>query len=236
MAVRLAESLADRGMFDADDVMSRYIAWYREGAFDTGPVAERVFARIAAGVPRGAAAKSVNEERGGMTAGCNPAHRCPPLAMTRELAEEALLEAASREAALTHFHPLAGDVATAIAVLCRRLINGVPWPDSLVAAATGRQEPTKRALGVLEPELLDRSGYAPDVLAAAVHFLDRHDDFTSALEASIAFAGNGNYCPVLVGAIGGARWGERSVPKAPLRHVELLPRSRAAAVRLAMGW
>ena len=38
MALRLAESLAERRGFDPDDVMRRYMEWYREGAFDTGPV------------------------------------------------------------------------------------------------------------------------------------------------------------------------------------------------------
>jgi hypothetical protein len=41
MGVRLAESLADREEFDPDDILSRYLAWFSEDGFDTGPVAER---------------------------------------------------------------------------------------------------------------------------------------------------------------------------------------------------
>lgn len=236
MAVRLAESLADRGTFDANDVLARYLLWYREGAFDTGPVAEGVLARVASGEAVGAAVRAVHEERGGMTAGCNAAHRCPPLAMARHLAEESVAEGASREAALTHFDPLAGDVAAGVAVLCRRLLNGLVWTEALAGAATGRQEPTRQALGVVGPGSLNRGGYAPDVLAAAVHFLDHYDNFTSALEASFVFAAHWNYCPVLVGAIGGARWGAGSVPTGPVRHTDLLPRVRAVAERLAAEW
>ena len=34
---------------------------------------------------------------------------------------------ADREARLTHYDPLAGDVATAVTVLCRMLIRGDDW-------------------------------------------------------------------------------------------------------------
>jgi tetratricopeptide (TPR) repeat protein len=107
MAVRLAESLSERGAFEADDVLARYLDWYQEVAFDTGPVAEKVFARIVAGDQVDIAVRFVHKERGGLTAGCNPAHRSPPLALTHYLADDKLPGAAFREAALTHFDSLA---------------------------------------------------------------------------------------------------------------------------------
>ena len=236
MAVRLAESLSDCGRFDADDVLNRYLGWYREGAFDTGPVAEEVFARVANGEQVSVAVRSVHEERSNMTAGCNPAHRCLPLAMSTSVAEDALPDAASREAALTHFDPLAGDVSAAVVLLCRALIRGQAWPDALSASVVGRTDLTRRALSVIDRELLDKGGYAPNVLAAAVHFLDRYNDFVGALDASFDFAGSWNYCPVLVGAIGGARWGRNAVPLARVRHTKLLPRVHLAVERLTATW
>jgi ADP-ribosylglycohydrolase len=38
MAVRLAESLLGCDGFKPMDILNRYLAWWREGAFDTGPV------------------------------------------------------------------------------------------------------------------------------------------------------------------------------------------------------
>ena len=61
----------------------------------------------------------------------------------------------------------------------------------------------------------------------------RDQAFTS---RSLAFAEAANYCPVLVGAIGGARWGESSIPHASLDHADVLPRVRAAAEALAAKW
>ena len=46
MAVRLAESLVHRGQADLDDIGTRYLDWWHEGAFDTGPTAVRVFTLV----------------------------------------------------------------------------------------------------------------------------------------------------------------------------------------------
>ena len=50
MAVRLAESLLELGRFDPQDIVGRYLRWWREGAFDTGPVSGRALELMAAGM------------------------------------------------------------------------------------------------------------------------------------------------------------------------------------------
>src|SRR5512136_1979292 len=74
MAVRLAESLIERKAFDPKDVITRYIKWYHEGAFDTGPVSDRVLTLIISGTAPEEAVAIVHAELNGMTAGCNPTH------------------------------------------------------------------------------------------------------------------------------------------------------------------
>lgn len=136
----------DRRRFDPADVLARYLAWWRDEAFDTGPTAATVLSLIEGGMDAAEAVERVHEQSGGMTAGCNPAHRCAPLATASFLADGDLAGCALREARLTHQHPLAGDVAAAVAVLCRTLIRGGPWPDSLAPANIGRLRPTIEAL------------------------------------------------------------------------------------------
>jgi ADP-ribosylglycohydrolase len=226
MAVRLAESLVETGGFDAADVLGRYLAWWREGAFDTGPVSARALALVAAGMSVQQAAAQVHREFGGMTAGCNPAHRSPPLAMLAAIADDHPAGCALAEARLTHHDPLAGEVAAAATRLCRALVRGDGWGVALqqvneFAAPDGPGS---------------NGGFAPDVLRAALHFVGSSACFTEALGRSLAFAGPSNYCPVLVGAVAGARWGESAVPSPALAHVEILPRVRAAAEALAPGW
>jgi hypothetical protein len=132
MAVRLAESLLDCGDFNPSDILNRYLSWWREGAFDTGPVSGRAFALMVAGMPVQAATTQVHREFGGMTAGCNPTHRSPPLSMLAAIADEDLTAFAKAEAGLTHHDPVAGEIAATVNKLCRAMIAVV-----LVLLATG---------------------------------------------------------------------------------------------------
>ena len=71
---------------------------------------------------------------------------------------------------------------------------------------------------------------------AAVYFVGSSSGFSEALERSVVFAGPANYCPVLVGAIGGARWGSSAIPAPALAHVDILRRVETCAHGLAAGW
>jgi ADP-ribosylglycohydrolase len=236
MAVRLAESLLAQKRFDPHDIGARYLQWWREGAFDTGPTAARVFSLVDAGKSFEEASSRVHDEYDGMTAGCNPAHRVAPLAMSVHLEDSELTQCAQREASLTHRHPLAADVSSAVVLLCRHLIRGAGWDDARRAAAVGRSSIARASLEPGTQETLNAGGFAPDVLAAAVCFLEQHGEFGDALEASIRFAGPANYCPVLVGSIGGARSGASQIGEHHLGHCPLLDRVRAAAGKLVEEW
>ncbi len=236
MALCLAESLIQQGGFNGKDILSRYYAWWRNGGFDTGPVSARVFDLIGAGVPAREAVARVHGECRGRTAGCNPAHRSAPLAMASFLADDQLLDAAAQEAALTHGHLLAGDVAAATVVLCRSLIKGSAWQIAVRQAAIAREEGTQLALKGEASEPLHEGGFAPEAFRAALFFVSTRAGFAGALEAAIAFAGPANYCPVLVGSIAGARWGAAAIPSELLMHCEILPRIQTAAEALAASW
>ena len=234
MALLMAESLTSCGRLDLGDLSRRYLQWWKEGAIDTGPTFASVLSLVSAGYSFPRASKRVHKECGKLTAGCNPAHRSAPLAMCFGIDDDELPEVAAREAALTHAHPLAGDVAAAAVCLCRALIRGLDWKDALEVAREGRMDATRDAVLT---DTLSRDGYAPHVLATAVHFVGRSASFHEALQDSLAFAGPANYCPVLVGSIGGARWGASEVGADLLKHNdELMPRIDAVAGRLAATW
>lgn len=173
----------------------------------------------------------------GRTAGCNPAHRSSPLALCAHLPNSALHEAATTEARLTHWHPLAGEVASAVVRLCRALILGIPWLEALDLVRATASNEVQKALDPRCEAPLSTGGYAPEVLHAAVAFINEADDFTSALHASLEFAGPANYSPVLVGSIGGARWGRSQISNEDLQHQRnLLTRLSLVARDLAKEW
>jgi ADP-ribosylglycohydrolase len=238
MACIVAESLVACRAFDPADLLARYLAWWQREGFDTGPTAAGVFSRLSQGWALEAAVQVVDRQAGGKTAGVNPAHRSAPLALAAFLPDEALAEAAQVEARLTHAHPLAGDVAAAVVRLCRALIRDMPWEDALAWAATGRRPETQDALyHHHDPLRLSRGGFAPEVLRAALYFLEREADFSTAMTAAVRFAGSANYCPILVGGIGGARWGLTAVqPLGAHPHPGLSPTLTALAEQLAATW
>ena len=236
MAIRLAESLCERRRFDPDDILGRYLAWWRNGAFDTGPTTAAVLRFIDRGMNRIEAVERAHVQAGGKSAGCNPPHRCAPLAMAAFLGDDELTADALQEAKLTHHESVAGDVAAAVVVLSRSLIGGMEWDAAICCAAVGRLDSTVQALDLAHPAPLFTGGFAPQVFRATVHFVSHHGSFHDALTASLSFAGPANYCPVLVGAIGGARWGASAIPPQLLSHCDVLIRAQIAAESLANGW
>jgi len=211
MALMLAECLADRGGFDPEAIGRRYFEWWKTDGFDSGPTSAMVFSKVAAGSSLETAAREVHTMTKGMTAGCNPAHRAAPLAMALSIPDEALADAALAEARLTHLHPLAGDVSAAVVRLCRSLIRGSSWPEALHFASIDRLPETCRALDPKVPMEDPPGGFAPDVLAGAVRYVDRADSFSKALGKALADDPGSNYVPVLVGSIGGACWGRSAI-------------------------
>eukprot|EP00455_Lapot_gusevi_P015228 TRINITY_DN17690_c0_g1_i3.p1 TRINITY_DN17690_c0_g1~~TRINITY_DN17690_c0_g1_i3.p1 ORF type:complete len:385 (-),score=57.38 TRINITY_DN17690_c0_g1_i3:374-1408(-) len=85
---------------------------------------------------------------------------------------------------------------------------------------------------------LDQGGFAPRVLQAALYFVSTSPDYGTALSRSLNFAGQANFCPVLVGAFAGARFGKGQIRKLHLAHLgaALLQRVERCAEELAREW
>jgi hypothetical protein len=110
-----------------------------------------------------------------------------------------LPSAARAEALSTHLDPIAGDTAAVVALLCRGLLDGLTW-DAAKDFVAGHPQ-TRDVFSMIMARPLNPSGCAPDAIRAAIHFMDGDD----ALSEASSFAGVSNYCPVIVGALLGAR-------------------------------
>jgi ADP-ribosylglycohydrolase len=236
MSLLLAQSLVEQKRFDSEDVCARYLAWWRNGAFDTGPTFAGVYSRVDKGMPLSDAVRTTHEECHGETAGCNPAHRCPPLALAGFLPIIQLESVLTEEAHLSHMHQLAAEGSTFIGLLCRHLILGLPLDESLERAGRNRARSIQRAASVFDEESLKPGGYAPDALAAGIYFVKASDSFDEALQRALAFAGPANYCPVITGAVAGARWGRSSIEKKHLQHCDLLSEVEHMVFGLSATW
>jgi ADP-ribosylglycohydrolase len=210
MAAILATSLDDNKAFDRGDVLRRYLTWWQSDGFDTGPVADSVFELISNGENPEFAVEAVDQRFEGLTAGCNPAHRNIVLAEADFLSFGELTAACFSEAALTHRHILAGEVAAVASRLARALLEGETWEkavDLSIGDVEWSVETTKAAQTWMDPPE-DRGGFSPAVLAAAMHFVGTSENSDEVFEKSCQFSGGSNYVPVLACALAAAIWGD----------------------------
>lgn len=188
MALCLAESLASEKAFSPARVLQTYWAWWRKDGRDSGPTVTSVFRSMDAGIGNPQAVLQAHMQAGGRSAGCNPLHRCPPLALASFVPDDLLMEMVHEDASLTHHDPLAGHVAAAGALVLRGLIKGLDWLETI---AWARMSDGPELARWLQPpdNPAQPDGFAPNVLRAAVYFVGRSGSLDEALRNSMAFAG-----------------------------------------------
>lgn len=245
MSLRLLEALTKmNGQYSTGSVLMNYMGWYfnkGSGWDDTGPTAADVFKAVSKKVPTWNEIDSSNNERlceaafeiseqicfHGGGGGVNAAHRSMPLALIpfiveEEISDQRLADMARKESKITHFSPLSVETCAINVILCRRLIQGEPFEKALANAKnlstddqTLRKIFGKRATSTQD---LNRGGLSTDAFRAALYFVENSKSFDSALLPSLEFAGPANYCPVLVGGIAGALYGEKCIDKSHFSH------------------
>lgn len=236
LAMNLAESLLENNGFNNKDIEARYLNWWRQDGYDSGPTANHVFELVDSGLSFEEAVLRVHNESGGMTAGCNPAHRNTVLAMSSKICTENLNKYAKQESRMTHYHDIAGEVASTACLLVRMLIEGTSWEKALTIVLAKCSSELLAYLYPTNHSELSDDGYAPHVLNAALYFVGRSGSFDVALKDSIEFAGNCNYCPVLVGSLAGARWGASQISNSWLAGVRNIERIKDVSTSLSLQW
>jgi len=206
-----------------------YLELFKEGRI-YGGVAHKVFEYVDSGWSIKEAAKQVDKDLGGMTAGVAPAQRSISLSLFylmwylrspnffegfpntgfRDLETEI-----QGEAELTHTHEHAGKISVAVNAICLYLMLGNDYQSSFRLGVkflkTFRSVDIIKYIDSLTINDLNNSGYAPDAFISALWFLHNTHPFEDALIQSKEFAGVGNYCPVLVGSMGGAMYGYHAI-------------------------
>lgn len=247
MAIQLSKSLLDSNGFDEKSVIRYYYTWWNEAGFDTGYIAHNVFNRMKQGKINREAVDDIHRLTGGMTGGCNPMHRATPLALLRRVTDDQLSQYARKEARLTHYDFVAGEYSLFVIRLCRSLIDGQPFQEALAHIYRTSTDSLTIInelsdlinLNKQKPYLnkpLSNGGYSPDVLRAALYYLQTNNTFESALSASVVFAGAANFCPVVVGAVAGAQYGYQAIPAKFMKHPTLIPELETLARQFIKNW
>jgi ADP-ribosyl-[dinitrogen reductase] hydrolase len=232
MALALAESLAERGAYDEDDVLARYLVWARSGPKDIGATVSHALARARTPDDARAAAAQYHELSGGRSAGNGSLMRTAPIGLFYRDDAGAIERVSRLDSSLTHHDELAGDACVLLNLTIAALVTGRRPPQStstvgqVVAEAAGQtadqlMEPVHRQIGFVLTAL--RVGFWAATTA---------DTFEEAVVAAANLGGDADTNAAVAGALAGARFGADAIPQRWLEPLQARERLAGVAMRL----
>ena len=228
MALCLAESLVERGGFDAVDQMDRYLRWRDEGhlsatgtCFDIGMTVSSALDRF----------RSMRQPYCGsnspMAAGNGSLMRLAPVPMRWPSDRATLTDYAARSSRATHAAAEAIDACCLYAVLIAGALNGTPketlldpdYEPVVELTATREFSASIRNIGRgsyrhREPPDIRGSGYVVHTLEAALWALHRTDDFRSGVLKVVNLGEDADTTGAVYGQLAGALYGVGDIPQA----------------------
>ena len=238
MALLLAESLAERGVYDAEDVMRRYRDWFEKRPRDVSLTVRTVMLSYRAGTPWDLASRRAYEILGHPVASNGSLMRCAPLALLFHGDQDRLRPALQRESMLTHFDSLAGWACVALGDLLVAALDG-RLHERLPAIADDLEDEDRRISAALreaveaEPEEVQNSAFVVDSLRTALWAVLRTTTFEEAVCLVVNLGDDADTVGAVAAALAGALHGEAGIPARWLAPLELRERLRVAADRLA---
>jgi ADP-ribosyl-[dinitrogen reductase] hydrolase len=225
MALALAESLADQGGYDEEDVFSRYALWARSRPKDIGATVSAALIRARSAAEARAAAAAYHERSGGKSAGNGSLMRTAPIAI-RYRGDPGAVERVSRaESGLTHHDPLAGDACVWLNLTIAALVNGHRPPTSTSDVARASAAAVSAPEAELAAAAQAQLGYVMTALSIGFAAAFRHPTFEEAVVWAVNLGGDADTNGAVAGALAGARFGAEAIPERwlePLRRRELI--------------
>jgi len=238
MAMALAESLVANRGFEPQDVLERYLAWYRKGPKDIGSTVRAALRWVDNGGEWREAARRAAEVAREGSAGNGAMMRCAPLALLHFQDSEALIRDVAADARLTHDDARAGAGSAALAVAI-----------ALALVEKDRRQILEKAYEILEkhsryvpnllPDVATRKiehlrpeTYVVDTLEVSLwHFLHAKS-FEECLVQTVNMGGDADTIGACAGAVAGAYWGIGAIPARWTRPIQERSNLRALACDL----
>mgnify|MGYP000240394112 CR=1 FL=1 len=212
MTLALADSLLQRGQFDAADAMQRLRNWQETGAFSPSGVSGR----------RGT---MTDDALSGVSA---PDHttdaslvRIAPLAIRYHNDRLTLRDAAIQQCLMTHAAPEAVDACLIFSEMLADAIQGTP-PSQVLARSAGQGQGAfaahiaERWRGRPRYEL-NPNGQASHSLTAALWCVGRTGDFKQAVTLAAGLTPGQGRLAAITGQLAGALYGQDAIPRPWLR-------------------
>jgi ADP-ribosyl-[dinitrogen reductase] hydrolase len=242
MALALAESIAAHGLFDTDDVADRYIRWATTDGRGIGRATRRALVGARNADAARARARAYFAATG-MAAGNGTLMRVAPIGLAARAVPDAV-DAARRDAALTHADAVAGAASSALCAALVALRTG----RQPLAAAREQARPYPRLADALDAVAAEdvaavaelaagfEAGACWTTLGVALMALQRIDDYERGVTWAIGLGGDTDTNAAVAGALLGCRHGPESIPQrwvAPLHDVERIEHAAAGLVAAA---
>lgn len=234
MALALADSLAVNPALDAQDLMQRFVAWWRGGdysctgrCFDIGVTTREALARFEA---NGQAYAGSTDP---MTAGNGSLMRLAPIAIRHFDNRHLLAETAARQSRTTHAAPQAVAACIAYAEILADAVAGAAHHDVLLANRTS-EEPVIQAIlngswrGKPRRDIRS-SGYVVHSLEAALWCVGRTSSFAEAALLAANLGDDADTTAAITGQLAGALYGAEAIPEAWLARLAWRERLTEAA-------
>jgi ADP-ribosyl-[dinitrogen reductase] hydrolase len=238
MMLCLAESLADNGRFEPEDIMARYGSWLESQPRHVSLTVRAALISYRSGTHWDVASRRAFEILGGPTAGNGSLIRCAPVGLLYCGDAELRHETSHRESTLTHFDQLAGWSCAAFNDLLAAAISGELVEDVASIADTLDDE-DKRVSAVLrdtpaaEAEEIISSSFVLDTLQTALWTVLHAADFEHAVTITVNMGNDATAAGAVTGALAGAVYGESGIPARWLDELTVRDRVTAVADRLA---
>ena len=234
MALCLAESLIERGSFDASDQLARYTRWQREGYRSaTGQCLGITAATARALAPAQGQGRPPAESGDALTLAAEPLSRVAPIVLHFFAAPEEAVAAAADAARLTSQSPLVLDACRLLAAMLHAALRGEPRERVLApSASVFGAHPLRDAVAALARAPIDArytppaaDGGALAVLELARGCLAGSADFRDGALRAVNLGGDSDVIGAVYGQLAGALYGVAGIPRAwrqALAHSELI--------------
>jgi len=219
MSLCIARSIVEKGI-SPEDIVGRFVAWYRSRPPDIGNTCRRGIARY---ITTGA----VHGPRNDGDAGNGAVMRMTPVALATLANWSGLAGAAIAQAHITHNHPLSDAACILVGQLMQLALIGQGM-DRLrrLADATAAGLPTFR----YQPYHGLSTAYVVDTVQTVLHFLFSTSSFEECLVATVNQGGDADTTGAIVGAIAGAYYGLDEIPRSWLRRLDPLVRQEVESL------
>lgn len=239
MALALADSLVEHPQLDARDLMERFVAWYRKGAysctdtcFDIGVTTRLALASFErSGDPYAGSTDP-------MAAGNGSLMRLAPVAIRYWRDADSRADVAARQSRTTHAAPEAIAACVAYADIIADAISGKSRDEvlletresavtSVATVITGSWRGKRRSE-------IKSSGYVLHTLEAALWCVGRTADFRSAVLLAANLADDADTVAAVTGQLAGALYGRSGIPAEWLDRLAWRERIEQTALELVV--